>query len=267
MLTDSGPAGTTRRRSLFALAALAFQPVRAASPHGVIRVLLDDWPPYINPRKGPPIRGLDAELLQAICTQANYEVAWINAPVSWRKRRYMELLNDQFDLIFSATPRSTNMDVVMYTQRYRDEVMMVCAPRSHAAELDQIRSFQDVLDRKIRLLHIDAKGLGKEFEEFRPRLEAAGLLVRFPTSIHGLEMLRAGRGQFVLGDALSLQYQSKIAGMDLVRMPFGYSTQPVSLLLSRRRLGEDDLQRLDKAIEQLERKGVLGAIRKTYLPA
>lgn len=254
-----------RRQALLGLLALGYRGTEAAPrPARVIRALAESWPPYLRIDARGAMHGLDAELLQAICRQAGYELQWVQASPEWRKRRFAELLNDRFDVVFSATPSETRADAVMYTQRYRDEVMMVAAPWPHDPALDRLRSFDDLLRQHVHLLHVDAQGIGDDFEAHRAALQQAGLLVPYPTSPMGINMLLAERAPLILGDTLDLQFEARERGLHLVRQPYGYSAQPVSIMLSRRRLDEADLARVNQAIRALEQNGTLSAIRRRY---
>ena len=230
----------------------------------VLRALVESWPPYLIPGADGTMRGLDAELLQAICRQAGYELAWIRGPAQWRKRRFRELQNDQFDVIFSATPVATFAATVMYTRPYRNETFMLAAPDRPDVRLDGVRGFEAVLRRRLSLLHVDAFSLGADFEAWRPRLAEAGLLIPYQTTRQGVDMLRLGRAPLILGDDLDLHAQARALKLRLVRQPFGASVQPVSLMLSRRRLDESDVGRLDQAIHVLEQRGELAAIRRRH---
>lgn len=231
---------------------------------GQIRALVESWPPYLLPGTDRAMRGLDADLLQAICKQAGYELVWIRGPVQWRKRRFRELQNDQFDVIFSATPTPQHQATVMYSRPYREETFMVAAERGDA-RVQGVRNFEDVLRRRLSLLHVDALSLGDDFESWRPRLAEAGLLQPYQTSRQGVDMLRLGRAPLILGDELDLLAQARETGLRLERQPFGFSVLPVSLMLSRRRLDERDVARIDQAIHALEQRGTLAAIRQRYV--
>lgn len=255
--------------ALIGSVAAAAAPTAAPSPRNrVLRALIESWPPYLIPGADGSMRGLDAELLQAICRQAGYELAWIRGSPQWRKRRFRELQNDQFDLIFSATPAATLASMVMYTRPYRNEAfMLAAAERSDGRpdpRLQGVRGFEDVLRRRLTLLHVDAFSLGADFESWRPRLAEAGLLVPYQTTRQGVDMLRLGRAPLILGDDLDLHAQARALNLRLVRQPFGASVQPVCLMVSRRRLDESDVGRLDRAIHALEQRGDLAAIRKRH---
>lgn len=270
----AAPIAALSRRALLGAVALGWSAAHAApparetrdsrAPARVIRALAEAWPPYLYRDPDGTMRGMDTELLEAIARQAGYELRWIQAPPQWRKRRYRELLNDQFDVIFSATPSPLNAKTVMYTRSYRNEVMMVAAPVPHDAKLDTLRSFDDLIAGRVRLLHVESKGLGAEFEAHRHKLDEAGLLIPYPTTRQGIDMLRLGRAPLILGDALDLDTQARLSSMRLIRQPYGYSSQPVSLMLGRRRLGEQDLARIDQAIFTLEQRGTLAAIRRRH---
>jgi ABC-type amino acid transport substrate-binding protein len=227
----------------------------------VLRALVESWPPYLLPGADGAVGGLDAELLQAICTQAGFELSWIRGSAQWRKRRFRELLNDQFDVIFSATPVPGRERTVMYSRSYRNERFMVAAADRRDPRLDGLQTFEQVLQRRIPLLHVDALGLGADFEAWRPRLAGAGLLLPYQTTRQGVDMLRLGRASLILGDDLDVQAQARASGVRLLRQSFGHSVQPVCLMLSRRRLDERDLAHIDQAIQVLEQRGTLAAIR------
>ena len=257
-------ANLERRGLVFGLGAMGLPDAIASSERRVLRALRETWAPYLYPGDGDKVRGLDAELLEAICQQAGFQLVWVRAPDARRRRRYQELLDDRFDVVFSATPDAHKLDLVFYTRSYRTETMMVGAPLVRDPALDSLRSFEDVLNRRIRLLCTDAEGLGNDFESHRARLQDAGLLIRYPTTRQGIEMLRAGRAQLIIGDARDLQEQSRLLAFPLLRQPYGFSSEPVSLMLSRRRLNMTDFRDIDQAIDALERRGVLSAIRSRY---
>jgi ABC-type amino acid transport substrate-binding protein len=225
---------------------------------------VESWPPYLEPGADGIVRGLDAALLQAICTQAGYQLNWIRGTPQWRKRRFRELLNDQFDVIFSATPVAGRERTVMYSRNYRNEAFMVAAADRRDPRLDGLQGFEQVLERRIPMLHVDALSLGEDFEDWRPRLAAAGLLLPYQTTRQGVDMLRLGRAPLILGDDLDVHAQARISNVRLLRQPFGHSVQPVCLMLSRRRLDERDLARIDQAIHALEQRGALAAIRRSH---
>ncbi|WP_431262977.1 substrate-binding periplasmic protein [Roseateles chitinivorans] len=227
-------------------------------------MLAESWPPYLVPGADGSMRGLDAELLQVIAAQARYELRWISGSAQWRKRRYRELLNDQFDVIFSATPVPGREQAVMYTRTYRNEAFMVAATDPRDPRLVGLQGFEQVLQRRIPLLHVDALSLGTDFEEWRPRLAEAGLLLPYQTTRQGVDMLRLGRAALILGDDLDVHAQARVSGVRLLRQPFGHSVQPVCLMLSRRRLDDRDLARIDQAIQVLEQRGTLAAIRRRH---
>ncbi len=256
----------TRRLALRTLGIMAagIGTVRAAQRPRVIRALVESWAPYLVPGADGTMRGLDADLLQAICKQAGFQLNWVRGPQQWRRRRLRELQNDQFDVIFSATPAREHDQVVLYSRPYRNEAFMVAAADRRDARLDRLKGFEDVLRRRVPLLHVDAFRLGADFESWRPRLAEAGLLIPYQTARQGLDMMRLGRAPLILGDELELTAQAKLSGQRLRRQAFGDSVQPVSLMLSRRRLDEADVARLDQAIHALEQRGRLAAIRRRY---
>jgi polar amino acid transport system substrate-binding protein len=256
----------TRRLALGMLGAAATGAgaLQAADRPRVIRALVESWAPYLIPGADGTMRGLDADLLQAICKQAGFHLNWVRGPQQWRRRRFRELLNDQFDVIFSATPAPAHERVVLYSRPYRSETFLVAAADRRDARLDRLHGFEDVLRRHVPLLHVDALRLGTDFETWRPRLAEAGLLIPYQTARQGLDMMRLGRAPLILGDELELMAQAKLSGQRLNRQPFGYSVQPVSLMLSRRRLDEADVARLDQSIHALEQRGALAAIRRRY---
>ena len=94
-MTPSGPSAVRglRRRSVVGGLALAWGHAAWGSTRTrVLRALVESWPPYLEPGADGSVRGLDAELLAAICRQAGFELSWIRGSPQWRKRRFRELL-------------------------------------------------------------------------------------------------------------------------------------------------------------------------------
>jgi len=251
------------------LPAAALQPSRSpAACAQPLRLTRSVWPPYLVYQADGRHHGLDYEILSAMAAEAGCRLHWVD-PLP-RRRRLLMLQAGEIDLIPAASPRAGSTPGLRFTRPYRDEVLSVMAVASRHGQpvadgaAAGLRSFAELLETRTPLLLLNAGGLGAEFEAWRPRLQAAGLLLPFDSHDKGVGMLLRERAPLILGDRASLLALASAQGMELVLLPFGSSRAPVAFVLSAKSVGADELRRLDQALLRLEARGVLSEIRRRY---
>lgn len=233
-----------------------------------LRLTRSVWPPYLVHQADGQHHGLDYEILSAMAAEAGCRLQWVDALP--RRRRLLMLQAGEIDLIPAASPRAGPTPGLRFTRPYRDEVLSVMAVASRHGQpvpdgtASGLRSFAGLLETRTPLLLLNAGGLGAEFEAWRPRLQAAGLLLPFDSHDKGVGMLLRERAPLILGDRASLLALASAQGMELVLLPFGNSRAPVAFMLSAKSVGTDELRRLDQALLRLEARGVLSEIRRRY---
>ena len=232
-----------------------------------LRLTRTSWPPYLVYREDGRHEGLDYEVLQALMVETGCRLQWVEALP--RRRRVLMLHEGEIDLIPAASPKATPVPGRRYTRPYRDEQLGVLALRSIPgrdlpAAAARLSSFEDLLRTRTPLLVLNANGLGLEFESWRARLRAAGLLEPFENHTKGMAMLLRQRAPLILGDVGTLLDMARQQGLRLEPMPFGTVRSPVAFMLSEKSVSEADFQRLDQALGRLEARGELREIRRRY---
>ncbi|MEJ6004037.1 hypothetical protein WG899_00620 [Paucibacter sp. AS339] len=257
----------------------AAQPVAMPACSHPIRLAASDWPPYLVYQSNGQHHGLDYEVLSAMVAEAGCSLQWLEALP--RRRRSIMLRDGEVDLIPAASLRAKSNSGARYTRPYRDEVMgvMRISGVSRATALSgptqttppsvpnlpaRLSSFSDLFNTRTPLLFINAGPLSADFEAWRPRLQAAGLLEPFESHSKGISMLQRQRAPLILGDVGTLLHLAHLQGLELQQLPFGSSREPVGFMLSPQSVSEQEFQALDQALGRLELRGVLKDIRRRY---
>lgn len=244
---------------LVALSGSLILPVQAAST--TLRISRTDWKPYIYPN-GQRMAGLDVELMDAIVKEAGLQLAWVeDLP---KRRRRMLLEAGELELIPAATPTDAGHQVAHFSDSYRMQTMAVMALGHVLPSLPAISHYEHLISTRTRLLAPRSRGLDDVFEQWRSPLEAAGLLEYFDKHMLGMEMLLRGRAPLILGDRPTLWAEATRRGLSLVALNVPRQDHPVSLMLSRRSVSEATVQRINSAIQRLEKNGTLPRIRQQY---
>lgn len=221
--------------------------------------------PLINmtlPKAGVLPPGLDLDLGGAIVREAGCELV-LSDGLS-RPRRDLMFRMGQADLVLAASKTPEREQYARFSLPYRTEVVRLFAMQGRRQQFRAVAGFDDLQRMGTHLLTPDGGWYGPLFAAAQPGLQASGQLVVFKTFDQGLRMLEAGRADLIMGDALGLQKAAQRAGIQIAPLDFIVLRAPVHLMLNRTTTSEQDLQRINAAIGQLEANGTLKAIRHRY---
>lgn len=221
--------------------------------------------PLINmtlTKAGAPPAGLDMDLASAILREAGCELV-INDGFS-RSRRDLMFRMGQADLILAASKTPEREEYARFSLPYRSEVVRLFALQERRGHYGGVTSFDDLRRMGEHILVPDGGWYGPQFAAAQPALQANGQLVTFKTFDQGLRMLDAGRAGLIMGDALGMRKAAERAGVQIAPLDFIVLRAPVHLMVNRTTTSEQDLQRINAAIGQLEANGALKAIRHRY---
>jgi polar amino acid transport system substrate-binding protein len=245
---------------LLAAGAFAAPPLAACSK--TITVITEVWPPYVY---GAEQRiGLDAELVDAIFKEAGCKLE-IGPALPTVRRMYL-FEKGQFDMMLAASDIPQRRRFARFSLAYRHETVGLFALEKNFSQYSDIDSFDAIVRRKVSLLVPTIGWYGPAYEQHYEALKATARLSGFGSNEQGMRMLAANRGALIMGDTVALQHQSQLSGVRLRQLPFVVLHAPVHLMLSKASTTEDDLARIDAAIERLEKNGALKAIRQRYAP-
>lgn len=221
--------------------------------------------PLINltlPKPGVLPPGLDLDLAAAIFREAGCELV-LSDGLS-RLRRDLMFKLGQADLILAASKTPEREQYARFSLPYRTEVVRLFALQERRGKFRDVAGFDDLQRMRAHLLTPDGGWYGPLFAAAQPALQASGQLAVFKTFDQGLRMLEAGRADLIMGDALGLQKAAQRAGIAIAPLDFIVLRAPVHLMVNRTTTSEQDLQRINAAIGQLEANGALRAIRHRY---
>lgn len=241
------------RRLLFALLLIAPLAAAAACKHA-LRVPFEDWRPYSFMADGRHT-GLETELLAAVAREAGCRVSYVrDVP---RDQRLPMLLAGELDLLVAATPRPG--DAAWYTRPYRDEVLGVFM-RADEARMDA-RSLDELLRARLRLVTHRGPASVPIINDFAAR----GLLTWFEAYAMGVKLMQQRQGDVLLGDSVAIVFAARAADVPLIELPITLLRDPVTYKLSRKSLTEAELEAFNQAIQRLDARGELQAIRERWL--
>ncbi|GAA5787031.1 substrate-binding periplasmic protein [Chitiniphilus shinanonensis] len=226
-------------------------------------VAVEDWPPYSQiDAQGRPA-GLDIELLQAIFREAGCTLVFHqDIP---RQRRHLMHKEGQLDVLFAASPTPERQRYSWFTVAYRPETIGLFARADDAARFAGIRSFGDVLSRRVGLLAPNSGWYGDDYGRYLADMKASGLVQHFETFDQGIRMLKANRADLILGDVGAIVYEAqRVVRTPVKQLGFVPNQAPVHLMLSKASVSEADLRTVDAAIRRLEANGTLKRLRARY---
>ena len=219
-----------------------------------LRVPFEDWRPYSFMADGRHT-GLETELLAAVAREAGCQVSYVrDVP---RDQRLPLLQAGELDLLVAATPRQG--DEAWYTRPYRDEVLGVFMRAGEART--EVRALEELLQARLRLVTHRGPALVPIIHDFASR----GLLTWFEVYARGVQLMQQRKGDVLLGDSVAIVFAARAADVPLVELPITLVRDPVTYKLSRKSLTEADLQAFNQAIQRLEARGELQAIRQRWL--
>lgn len=239
----------------------AAPPEPAAKPCA-LTVGWDPWEPYSYETLNGELAGLDIELMRVIADRAA-------CTVRFKQGKWRDLLAalrvGQVDVLMAATPLPERREFAWFSKPYRSE-LFVQLVRSEDAE--------GMADKSVAQMLEAGKTIGLTDGYF------------YGETVHDLLADDANRDQFLMAAVPELNFRRLVDGQVdvVVGDPFvaiailrrtGNSTAvkrldgdvlsgPVSLMLSRSSVSEDDVDRLDAALEAAKVAGDIDAILARY---
>lgn len=242
--------------------ALAGPSAIAAGCSRPIRTPALQWVPYFYRDADGRVTGADFEIIQAVLAEAGCNLQ-VTAEVP-RKRRYAMYAAGELDLIPGASDTPERRLHSWFTRPYRMETVGLFTLPQRAAALHDIDGFEALLQRRVRLLALNAGWFGAGYEGFRERFEGERLVTQFETFTQGLNMLAHDRGDVIMADQATLLNEARQIAMPLAALPFRASSAPVHMMLNKATITEADLRRINAALERLEARGALQRLRARY---
>lgn len=247
------------RALILALAAGAFAAAPAwAACSKPLRMVAEEWPPYTFHFGNEVLTGLDVELARAILDEAGCTL--VADPLVPIVRRMVMFERGEIDLMLAASDTPERRRFARFTSAYRIERVGLFVL---ARDYERYRGLTG-FDAHIALLAPTLGWYGKQYEQARPRIKAAGRLSTYSTVQQGMRMLAAQRAPMIMGDVAVLEYEARNQQLEVRQLPYVVLQAPVHMMLSRASTTAADVARINAAIARLEKNGSLKAIRAAY---
>jgi len=227
-----------------------------------LRYVVSDWQPYSFKSPTPAGQGIDVDILLAAAKQAGCNVEILtNFPSA---RTYMMFKRGEVDVLTGFSVLEVRRAYAGYTRSYRNEIVGVFG-LSDALKPDDVKSYADVLDKKLHLLAPSSGYWGADYAAAEPALLQSKKLSKVDSPERALRMLSFKHGDLILNDSYVLQYTAKSLGVGpLQKMTLEPARARVHIALSKTSTTDADLLAIDQALEKLLTDGSIDRIFQRY---
>lgn len=228
----------------------------------VLKMAMEQWPPYIYLDAKARPAGLDIELVQAIMKEARCTLALQKElPAA---RRQIQFQQGELDLLLAASDTRERRAYARFSIAYRHESVGVFTTPAKLPRYRHLTNLGAIQKEKVTLLAPRIGWYGPDYARNQPGLQAGGRLSTFGNFQQGILMLDAERADLILGDSAALRYEARRQGFGIAALPFVVLRAPVHLMLNAANTSHAELDRINAAIARLEKNGALPAIRARY---
>ncbi|QYJ86946.1 transporter substrate-binding domain-containing protein [Shewanella mesophila] len=222
-----------------------------------IKVGFNDWAPYSWIDTSDNAVGLDVDMLTLIAANLGCEVDFIKMPV---KRAHQMLKVGSLDMLMGASYTKDRNEYAYFSKSYRDEEIRLFVTADKASEIT-INQWQDIFNKKLTLLAPSYGWYGKDYLKSKAELIRQNLLVISPTTVQSVQMLAYGRGDILIGDAISLPYVANHSE-DVAITPLALivDSNKIHFMISKKAHHSELLEEIDQAISTLSNHGALARV-------
>lgn len=222
-----------------------------------------DWQPFSFRNEQHQICGLDVELLNAIFERAGYQAKFSEMP--WARVLH-ELQFGTVQLTMSANITAERQQYARFSHPYREEDTVIIIRRQDEPRWREITTLDELI--KTPEFHIGVlKGFdyGDTFRQLMARPEMQQRLQMRLRLDQLLKMLNAGRIQGLILDPHGMQEWAH-QGYSLAELYILLQIErtPVHLMLSQKSTTPEQLDRLNRAIDEVKKSPEYQQILKRY---
>jgi len=222
---------------------------------------VEDFPPYFIQHKGGGWKGLEIELSEALFSEANCSVTYVNLP--WKRSLHL-LEYGGLDALASMSKTMSREEYIHFIGPMRNETMSLIIRIDNPLK---IRSFNDLKKLSKRIGIVSGEYYGFEFTQkfttdavFSSKFEAVDF------SYSNVEKLKAGRISGYIGDQYFVAYRLQQEGMQnsFKVDDFVINQSVVYLGLSKQSVSAKNLAKLQAAYRRLHSRGAFQKILAKY---
>ncbi|MFD2167163.1 substrate-binding periplasmic protein [Thalassotalea euphylliae] len=202
-----------------------------------------NWPP-LSSLENNRYQGLDIEILEYVLTKAHYCWTYVAYPSS--SRAFNELSKGHVDVIFAASYNEKRASYAKFTTPYRYEIMQLFTHADIAENAPLSKQSTIAINR--------GSYYGANFEKYRA--ECPSCVVETNLVSERLNLVKLKRVDFAVEELLSGNHLINKQGISaLVRATnTTVNSNPVHLMLNPQIFNEEELAKLNRAIEQSDSK-------------
>lgn len=222
-----------------------------------IKVGFNNWAPYSWIDTSGKAIGLDVDMLTLIAANVGCEIDLIKMPV---KRAHQMIKAGSLDMLMGASYTEERNEYAYFSESYRDEEVRLFVTADKASEIT-IDQWQDIFNRKLTLLAPSYGWYGKDYFESKAELIRQNLLVISPTTVQSVQMLAYGRGDILIGDAISLPYVANhSADVTITPLALIVDSNNIHFMISKKTQHTELLEEINRTISTLSNHGALARI-------
>lgn len=222
-----------------------------------IKVGFNDWPPYAWLDNVGKVVGLDVDMLTLVAKDLGCELEFIRMPV---KRAHQMLKTGTLDMMMGASYTQDRTLYADFSDTYRNEEVRLFVRAEQASHVT-IEQWQDIFSKKLKLLAPGYGWYGQDYLATKPELLRQELLIISPNSKQSVQMLVYGRGDVLIGDAISLPYiAAQSAGLSITPLPLVVDSNHIHFMISKKTTHSDLVKEVNQSILNLSTRGAFARV-------
>lgn len=223
----------------------------------------DPWEPYQYEIAGGQVFGLDVDLITAVVRHSDCEIAFQKG--TWREL-LLQLQEGEIDLLGGATRTPGREEFANFTDPYRDEQFTLYVTSNRLEELRD-KPLEALLEEGMRFGVVQDYLYGEPVVGYQddPKYQD-----RFDYSA----MSETTFSRLLDGD-VDVIIEDKYVGASIIRHknlagtvsahPRALTSHPVSIMVSKASVGEEQFSRLNQSVRELKASGAIDKILAQYL--
>lgn len=225
----------------------------------------DPWEPYQYRDVGGDVRGLDVEIVSAIAETSGCRLSFVSSDWATLLDRLKE---GDVDILTGATRSEPREQFAYFTDPYRDESFGLYV-RAGEAEEHAAAGLEELLEGGFRLGVTQEYLYGGQIAALEQNPEYADQFVAAAVGEVNYSRLLNQEIDGFLEDPYVAAAVLRTKGLteDIEAHPFVIATDPVSLMISKKSVAPEIVERINASLAELKASGDYRAIIEKYLDA
>ena len=218
------------------------------------------WFPYQYRNKAQELVGLDIDVFKAIINQAGYQANYVELP--WQRHlRYIK--SGKVDIAFGASYTKERASYAYFTQAYRQETVRLFTRKKATVNLDKL---SDIIHSQYIIGIEKGYYYGDKFEQLMQEPSFKKHIKAVLDIEENIDLLLKGKIDGLLADpnTVSAFVKKYRIENELTEHALPIYQTSIHIMLSKKTLSLEALQRFNQAITTLKINGTLAAISNKW---